>query len=530
MDTAENSLVHQGNLGTDYPDYLRDESRRAGHADSISFPRSEADIRRVLAWAGSTGVPITIQGARTGITGGATPDGGHILNLSTMKAMTGLRPHPHGNGYLLRVQPGVRLSDIQSAAARCDFDTRDWSAESMAALDALRGGNVPHFFPPDPTETTAAVGGATACNASGARSFAYGPTRAHVHGLRVVLADGDVLVLERGRERAARRTFELRTESGRIIRGDLPTYRMPDVKSAAGLFVRDDMDMVDLFIGAEGTLGVLSEIEIHLLPQPAVRCGLTVFLPDEASALDLVRRGREATTPVAIEFVNHSALDLLRQQRVANPAFADIPELPRDWHSSVYFEFHEPSQDEAETAIETLAELIDACGGDADATWMADTAHDLERFKAFRHAIPEAVNLQIDVRRKTEPALTKLGTDLSVPDGRLEEVMRLYRDDLAQSGLEHVCFGHIGNNHVHVNILPRTMAEYDTGKQLYLQWATKVVAMGGSVSAEHGIGKLKVAMLETMFGGDGIDAMRRVKRTFDPHGLLNRGNLFTWES
>jgi D-lactate dehydrogenase (cytochrome) len=102
----------------------------------------------------------------------------------------------------------------------------------------------------------------------------------------------------------------------------------------------------------------------------------------------------------------------------------------------------------------------------------------------------------------------------------------MYRAGLAAEGLEAVIFGHIGNNHVHVNILPRTLQEYNAGKDLYLRWARQVVALGGTVSAEHGIGKFKVAMLREMFGDQGIHEMREVKRLFDPEGKLNRGNLF----
>lgn len=168
-----------------------------------------------------------------------------------------------------------------------------------------------------------------------------------------------------------------------------------------------------------------------------------------------------------------------------------------------------------------------ALGADDDDCWMADNPKDLEIHKVFRHATPEAVNLLIDQRRKECPGLTKLGTEMSVPDEQLETVMQLYRDDLAAAGLEYVIFGHVGNNHVHVNILPRSMEELAEGKALYLKWAAEVVAVGGSVSAEHGIGKIKVSLLKIMFGLEGIAAMRELKKIFDPEGVLNPGNLFS---
>jgi len=205
----------------------------------------------------------------------------------------------------------------------------------------------------------------------------------------------------------------------------------------------------------------------------------------------------------------------------------ELPKFPEHAHTAIYFEFHGESEEALEEAVMASAERMVELGAGEDDCWFADGPRQIEIQKTFRHATPEAVNLLIDRRKKTCPGLTKLGTDMSVPDEHLETVIKLYRDDLAAAGLEYVIFGHVGNNHVHVNILPRSMEELAQGKQLYLEWAAQVVAMGGSVSAEHGIGKIKVPLLETMFGPEGIAAMRRVKAIFDPEGILNRGNLFT---
>ena len=152
------------------PDYLRDESRKTGTADSISFPLNEAEIADAVRWAAANGQCITTQGARTGLTGGAVPSGGHILNLSRMKTITDRDD--------LIVQPGVTLDEI-----RAHLKSR---------------GNV--FFAPDPTETTATIGGMASCNASGARSFRYGATRESILAARLVLADGDVIALCREHE------------------------------------------------------------------------------------------------------------------------------------------------------------------------------------------------------------------------------------------------------------------------------------------------------------------------------------------
>ncbi|MHB0912375.1 MAG: FAD-binding oxidoreductase [Armatimonadota bacterium] len=462
----------------EYDDYLRDESRRVGAAESISFPKSEAEVIEVLRAPG----PVTIQGARTGIVAGAVPPCGHVLNLSWMNGIGEVRDGR------ITVQPGALLADVRKRV-------------EAAGL----------FFPPDPTETTASIGGMVACNASGALSYRYGPTRKWVQALRVVLADGSTLAIRRG-ERARGRDFSLTTEDGRTISGRLPGYAMPSVKSAAGYYVADDMELIDLFIGMEGTLGVITEVELSLAPRPAQVAGLTVFLPSEESALRFVRELR--TIPVvAIEYFNADALNLLRET-----ALTDVPApLPG---CAVYTEVHGGVDD----AVERVLEILPKVGASDEKTWLAESEREIEALKAFRHAVPESVNLLIDERREENRSIAKLGTDMSVPTSALETAMRMYNEGLA--GLDSVIFGHIGDGHMHVNILPKDESEYETGRALYAIWARRVVEMGGSVAAEHGIGKTKAPLLALMYGEEGVAGMRDLKKLFDPEMRLAPGNLF----
>ena len=468
-------------IGDDYADFLHDESRREGHAEKIAFPTSAEDIREALKMAAESGWPITIQGGRTGIAGGCVPNGGLILNLSRMNAIGAIK------GDRMTVQPGAVLAELRDALDDSGF-----------------------FFPSDLTETTATIGGMMANNASGARSFRYGSVRPWIYGLTVVLPNGDVVELERGVHKATGRSFKLGS-----IEGELPELPMPDSKTAAGYFVQPDMDLVDLFIGAEGTLGIVTEVTLQLLKNQNAICGFTAFFSDEALALKFVRFLRDFSKPLAIEFFDFHALELLRRMKAENAGFSDLPELKPEYHTALYFEF------QGKVPFAVLEEVEQAVDG-----WMAEGDHEIEEMKKFRHAIPESINMLIAERKKTISALTKLGTDMSVPDGRLEDVMRMYHAGLATAGLDYVIFGHIGNNHVHVNILPRSMEEFEQGRALYLEWARQIVAMGGSVSAEHGIGKIKTEFLKLMLGDEGIERMRQVKELFDPAGLLNRGNLF----
>lgn len=508
----------------DYPDFLSDESRRNGQADSIAFPPDEAAVCADLAAAHAANECVTLQCARTGITAGAVPAGGHVLNFSRMTRI--LASDPAGTASV-RVQPGVILSELNKTLA--------------VPTDTYPNGL---FLPPDPTETSAGIGGMIACNASGARSFLYGPVRPYVRRLRVALADGDLLDLARGRDQAHNRTFELVTLSGRHITGTLPALPAPRVKNAAGYFVHDNMDMLDLFIGAEGTLGAVTEAELALLPRPAAVWGITLFFPDEPTALhfvaDIRTQAGKSQTPIAtppqldtcnaahlaaVEYFDARALALVSRARATLAAFAELPAPPAQAGGAVYLEYH-GTEATVEQAVLTLSESLSTYGSDENTAWVASDPREMERLKKFRHAIPEIVNMTIAERKKQYPNLTKLGTDFAVPAQHLPDIMRMYHDNLRARDLEYVIFGHIGDCHVHVNILPRNPTDYDAGKALYLEWAARVTALGGTVSAEHGIGKLKTALLRTLYGDTGIQAMREIKHTFDPNRLLNRGNLF----
>ena len=474
-------------LGPELKEYVRDESRTVGHAETISFPTSEDQVRDVLRELHASGTPVTVQGARTGLAAGAVPQGGHVLNLSRMDAVLGLRRGEDGT-YHLRVQPGVVLANLRKALANKSVPTNGWDEESLAALDELYAGPE-QFFPTDPTETSACIGGMVACNASGARSYGYGPVRPHVSALRVVLADGDVVALRRGEARAHGRSLRLVTEAGRSLSLDLPTYEMPHTKNASGYYVADDMDALDLFVGSDGTLGVVTEVELALMPAPAVVWGVSCFFEAEAAALAFTVAVRPAQAhAAAIEYFDAGALSILRSQRENSAAFASLPAVEGRFACCIYVELDCDDEDEACAELYAIGDVMRAVGADEANTWVARTDVDRECQRFFRHAVPESVNMLIDERRRTSPAITKLGSDMSVPDERLHDVIELYRTTLAEAGLQSAAWGHIGNNHLHVNVLPRGDADFAAGKELFCSWAAEVTRMGGAVSAEHGVG------------------------------------------
>ncbi len=520
-----------------YAEFLRDESRQIGNAESIAFPKTENEIISSVKEMSQKGIQITTQGARTGLAASAVPYSGHIINLSKMNKVTGARYEVHKDRFFLKVQPGLLLSELRKYLTNKSFITNDWDNQSIEALNHMEKNQ--WFYSTDPTETSASMGGIASCNASGAKSYRYGSARDHITKLRVVLSDGDVLNIKRGQYIAEDNKFNLTTDSGLMIQGELPKYKMPDVKkNTSGYFNMPGMDMIDLFIGSDGTLGIISEIEIELSKTQEVNWGVTIFMPDEDKALDLVRALRQEIivhsinlkiAPSAIEFFSHNALNMLKAEQKTNAAFSNIQEIKDSYHTAVYIEIESDSNDEVWAEIENLGDVINELGGNEDDTWVAYNPANLEKLHSFRHACPECVNMQIDNIKKTDNRITKLGTDMSVPDNKLKDVMKMYNTGIEENNLTAVIFGHIGNNHLHVNIIPQNMDEYERGKELFLIWAENIAKMGGAVSAEHGVGKLKVPFLKKMYNEEEINEMRKLKKLFDPAQILNRGTIFEFE-
>jgi D-lactate dehydrogenase (cytochrome) len=170
--------------------------------------------------------------------------------------------------------------------------------------------------------------------------------------------------------------------------------------------------------------------------------------------------------------------------------------------------------------------MVKKCNTTLETSWTAYENREFARFKHFRHALPETVNSIIADRKRHYPDLHKLGTDMSVPEEKFRDMMKYYHSVLQEAKLEYVIFGHIGNNHVHVNILPKNIEELEFGLKIYEKFAKKAVTYGGSISAEHGIGRMKIEFLKIMYTEKEIEEMRTIKKAFDPSLLFNCGNIF----
>jgi FAD/FMN-containing dehydrogenase len=446
------------------PAYLEDASGFRGHADAVYKPTNEAELCSVLREASARSMPVTIAGAGTGLAGGRVPFGGWVVSLEKLRT---IRTY---SGYAV-AGAGALLRDLHAAAVQSG-----------------------QFYPPDPTETLASIGGTLATNASGSRSFRYGDTRRHVLAAQIALMDGTVLEARRGEK----------------IDFPVGTVRQAETtKNTAGFPLRPEMDTLDLFIGSEGTLGVITEATLRLLPLPEEILAGVIFFASDEDALYAVEEWRPVKRLRMLEYFDAGSLELLRSRYAEIPANARAALL-------VEQELGQADEvDEWEARLERARALTEQ-------SWFASGDNDRERFRRFRHALPELVN---DTVRKR--GLLKMGTDFAVPFRRNRDMMRIYRERLEREFRDqYVIFGHIGDAHVHVNLLPRSGEESERARQLIAELAAKAVELGGTVSAEHGLGKRKAHLLEIQYRPEEIESMRAVKRRFDPQGLLGRGTLF----
>jgi D-lactate dehydrogenase (cytochrome) len=458
---------------------------RNGHADRVVFPESIEDVSEVLNIANRDRVPVTVSGAGTGTVGGRVAFGGIVLATDRLNRIKSI-VHENGGGYAV-AEAGVILAALQRAVDH----------EGL-------------LYPPDPTERGCFIGGTVATNASGARTFKYGPTRDYIRRLKVVLASGEIVDLRRG---------DVRADANRRIRvgsveAQLPSYQMPATrKNASGYFVEPGMDAVDLFIGSEGTLGVVCEVEVRLLPKPEGLLSGVVFFENEPDVLALVAEARMRADARALEFFDHESLNFLREK---------YPEIPGKAVGAIFFE-QETRADTEEKVLNEWMTLLDQHHAFAD-SWFATNEQDQARLREFRHQLPVLMNEWFARYNQR-----KVSTDMAVSDEAFSGLFRLYKETLGESCLRHTIFGHIGDNHVHVNILPRDEAEATRAWDLYVQFLKYAASVGGTLSAEHGVGKLKREYLRLFYSDHQLREMAALKRAFDTHGILGRGNIFSEE-
>ncbi|MBI3723989.1 FAD-binding oxidoreductase [bacterium] len=512
--------------------YEEDAARSRGNAAGVARPASESEVAALVRLASREGRSLMPQGARSSLTAGATPRGDIVL--STEKLDRILEVRRSGGSASVVVEPGVRLRDLN---------------------EHLAPGGL--WFPPVPTYDLCCAGGAVSTNAAGAATFKHGPVRPWVLALRAVLASGDVLALRRGEVLASPAGFEVLGTDGSVATVPLPRYRTPALKKiACGYHVRDGLDLVDLFVGSEGTLGVVTEIELGLAPLPAcVVTGLASF-PSERAALAFTASVREASETTwrsrdpagvdvrAIEFIDSASLSLLKERGKQEPGIA----FPSDGGCFVLWEQELPEALDDDLAASALGAGLSGKESSGRSAALSRLGSLLARHEAgddvlmalpsdergrraigrVREIVPETVNELVAERKRADPGIKKVAGDMVVPVGRLGEMLSLYREAFSKRGLASAIWGHSSDGNLHPNVLARSERETRSGEEALLELGEVAKRLGGAPLSEHGVGKspVKQELLRRFYGEEALRDMAAVKRALDPAAVLAPGNIF----
>jgi D-lactate dehydrogenase (cytochrome) len=433
----------------------------------------------------------------------------------------------------VRVQPGVTLADLDTALA-----------------------NAGRYYPPAPTFMGASVGGTIATNAAGAATFKYGTTRSWVEAITVVLPTGDVLDIDRGAVHAhPDGYFEVVRSSG-VVRVPVPRYQMPSVpKLSAGYFAAPEMDLIDLFIGAEGTLGVVVDVTLRIVTRRPAWCLAFVTFADRGAGFALVRALRAAAQTTwrtgdvsgldvsAIEHLDARCLELAREDGVDRRTGVTWPdhtaiallitlELASTMTSAQAFEEIGRAREARapDTPLGRFCRALDEAGAldDIQIAVPTDDAR-MAQLVALREEVPAAVNSRIGrAKQDVDQRIEKTAGDMIVPFDRLEELLACYEKEFQRRHLDVAVWGHISDGNLHPNVLARSFAEVQAGQAAILEVGRQAIRLGGSPLAEHGVGRSRVKqqLLEELYGRGGIDEMRAVKRALDPLWKLASGVLF----
>ncbi|MCB0742617.1 MAG: FAD-binding oxidoreductase [Ignavibacteriae bacterium] len=475
---------------SEFENYLSDAANIYGICEKVFLAETKEEAATLIKEANKNKIQITISASRTGLTGGSVPENGILISTEKLNKIIFLDE----TNKLIEVEPGVLLSDLQNYV----------EAKNL-------------FYPPDPTETNSSIGGNVATNASGSRTFKYGPTRNYVEELEIILPTGKELTLKRGENYFSDFDGIITFNDNSQLKIPIPNYIMPSVKHAAGYFAKPNMDFIDLFIGAEGTLGLITKVKLKLIDLPKQILSMIVFFESEENTFSFVNEIKQKCNKSEseidlreIEFFDENSLNLLKN---------DFPNIPLNTKGAVWIE--QELENNEEEVLDELIEIININNGNSENIWFALDENERKKMKLFRHSIALKVNDIISAR-----GLKKVGTDNAVPDEKFMEFYKFTCSLIKQNNLDYVVYGHIGNSHLHFNMLPKTEEELKLSRKLYGEICSFSTNLGGTISAEHGRGKFKREYLLDMFGEDNILQMAKVKKALDPNMIFNLNNMF----
>lgn len=454
---------------------------------AVAIPADVPDLVHLVRWAAAEGMPLVPRGAGSGMAGGNVGDG-IVVDLTRI------------GGRAPAIHPERRLASAAACVTHLELSR-------AAGAFNLR-------LPPDPSSSRfATLGGMLSTNAAGARTVRYGSVRRWVAAAEMVTADGEVVRLERGptpRPASALARFDTHVAPRIRAAADVVAAAFPATRKNSAGYALDAWlasgDVLDLLIGAEGTLGIITQIDWRLDQHPGATAAVRVTLgslDDLAGAVEALR----AHQPSAIELLDRTFLELVQGRAAAAGGVEAV----------LLVELEGENLPAAAAAAAAAAKSVEPLARRVET---ALSAADVDRLWAIRHAASPILAGLPETRRSLQVI-----EDGCVPLERLGEYVREVRGAARERGLDIVLFGHAGDGHLHCNLLPEVARdgwERDVAALLD-EIAGVVAALGGTLSGEHGDGRLRAPFADRLFGREVVSLFRDVKAAFDPRGILNPG-------
>lgn len=434
--------------------YSYDNSRQQSLPDLVAFPESHDEVTAIVRACHEHGLPLVARGLGSGTAGAAVPvAGGLVLGMERMNR-------------IIRIDAANRVAVVEAGVTNA-------ALQEAAGLEGF-------FWPPDPTSSAySTVGGNLACNSAGPRAVKYGTPRDNILGLRAVAGDGTEL--------------------------NCGVYT---TKGVVGY------DLTRLLVGSEGTLGLITEATLRLTPlQPAKHTLRATFADMTSAAAAVSRIMAQPVTPAALEFIDATAISMIRQYAESNYAETD---LPSNAGAMLLIEVdgNEAVLDAATRSVAAATE-----GEGLVELRKARTAEETRALWKARKALSPAL-------RRIAPK--KINEDVVVPVSRMAELIGGLQELSRRYGITIVNFGHAGNGNIHVNLLvdPDDERQVSVADQCLDEVFALVLKLGGTLSGEHGIGLVKREYVGLEIEPGTLEMMRRIKAQFDPKGILNPGKFF----
>lgn len=462
-----------------YQGYLEDVVMK-GSPEAVFRPENKIELQKIILLCSQHNIHYTVCGSQTSVTGASVALRGILISMEKFKQVGEVQLRNDGTARVTS-QPGILLGDFQ-----LQMETLGW------------------HYPPDPTSwEEVQLGASVATNATGENSYYYGSSRNYVLGLEILLSNGEFRRLQRQSD----------------------PLGLNRAKNLAGYVL--DQEEIDEWIGSEGTLGIITELELLLLPKPKPVTSLFIFFNEELDALEFSIRLDQQRSELGLrclEYMDHAATQIMRSK-------SDRLAIP-DETCTIYIKIEELKPGFFESCLEQLMEISSYVHKDSgelfEQTLVAQDRNELLEFRRLRHHVPATINEDAHAQKATGGG--KVSSDWWVPLEHLKEQFIFLRQELENLSIKVVAFGHIGNGHPHVNLIPENPEQKSRALDFTKKCMQRAAKLGGGVCGEHGLGKIKHWALDIQWNSETIQNMREIKRKWDPLGLAAPGNLFADKS